>query len=107
MSSECFFCCVFFLIIRLPPRSTRTDTLFPYTTLFRSVHGRPQKGPQSCGPFLWTRRKPRLICRYVGGAAHESRLASLLSGKWPPARDRCDPKAPAHLQMREIGRAHV
>src|SRR3546814_20641199 len=29
------FC--FFLRIRLPPRSTRTDTLFPYTTLFRSV----------------------------------------------------------------------
>src|SRR3546814_19203661 len=26
----------FFLVIRLPPRSTRTDTLFPYTTLFRS-----------------------------------------------------------------------
>src|SRR3546814_1447835 len=25
-------------MIRLPPRSTRTDTLFPYTTLFRSVH---------------------------------------------------------------------
>src|SRR3546814_3308941 len=24
-------------MIRLPPRSTRTDTLFPYTTLFRSV----------------------------------------------------------------------
>src|SRR3546814_13896503 len=30
--------CVFvFLMIRRPPRSTRTDTLFPYTTLFRSV----------------------------------------------------------------------
>src|SRR3546814_7530836 len=28
---------VFFLMIRLPPRSTRTDTLFPYTTLFRSI----------------------------------------------------------------------
>src|SRR3546814_19897084 len=28
-----YFC---FLMIRLPPRSTRTDTLFPYTTLFRS-----------------------------------------------------------------------
>src|SRR3546814_1777179 len=28
-----------FLMIRRPPRSTRTDTLFPYTTLFRSVHG--------------------------------------------------------------------
>src|SRR3546814_15050536 len=26
-----------FLMIRLPTRSTRTDTLFPYTTLFRSV----------------------------------------------------------------------
>src|SRR3546814_14179548 len=34
------FCCVFlffFLMIRRPPRSTRTDTLFPYTTLFRSA----------------------------------------------------------------------
>src|SRR3546814_14629888 len=31
--------CFFFLMIRRPPRSTRTDTLLPYTTLFRS--GRP------------------------------------------------------------------
>src|SRR3546814_21082347 len=30
------FLFVFFLIVRRPPRSTRTDTLFPYTTLFRS-----------------------------------------------------------------------
>src|SRR3546814_20026138 len=29
----------FFLMIRRPPRSTLTDTLFPYTTLFRSVEG--------------------------------------------------------------------
>src|SRR3546814_18694193 len=28
---------IFFLIRRRPPRSTRTDTLFPYTTLFRSA----------------------------------------------------------------------
>src|SRR3546814_15551908 len=28
---------MFFLMIRRPPRSTRTDTLFPYTTLFRSA----------------------------------------------------------------------
>src|SRR3546814_11584130 len=37
----------FFLMIRRPPRSTRTDTLFPYTTLFRSVdleRGRPVRG---------------------------------------------------------------
>src|SRR3546814_12602017 len=31
--------CFFFLMIRRPPRSTRTDTLFPYTTLFRSLAG--------------------------------------------------------------------
>src|SRR3546814_20359862 len=43
----------FFLMIRRPPRSTRTDTLFPYTTLFRSgreaareVHGQPREGDQ-------------------------------------------------------------
>src|SRR3546814_1134669 len=30
---------LFFLMIRRPPRSTRTDTLFPYTTLFRSPVG--------------------------------------------------------------------
>src|SRR3546814_4347088 len=29
-------CCFFVLMRRRPPRSTRTDTLFPYTTLFRS-----------------------------------------------------------------------
>src|SRR3546814_13457098 len=32
MSTSSFF----FLMIRRPPRATRTDTLFPYTTLFRS-----------------------------------------------------------------------
>src|SRR3546814_12336337 len=33
----CYVCYFFFLMIRRPPRSTRTDTLFPYTTLFRSA----------------------------------------------------------------------
>src|SRR3546814_5186151 len=32
----------FFLMIRRPPRSTRTDTLFPYTTLFRSHTAYPR-----------------------------------------------------------------
>src|SRR3546814_14767651 len=32
-------------MIRRPPRSTRTDTLFPYTTLFRSIPGRRLDGP--------------------------------------------------------------
>src|SRR3546814_15486347 len=33
----------FFLMIRRPPRSTRTDTLFPYTTLFRSRNPAPRR----------------------------------------------------------------
>src|SRR3546814_951211 len=40
----------FFLIIRRPPGSTRTDTLFPYTTLFRSAGTDPQQGPPLAGP---------------------------------------------------------
>src|SRR3546814_17695495 len=40
-----FFCLFFFLMIRRPPISTRTDTLFPYTTLFRSDGiGSPVRG---------------------------------------------------------------
>src|SRR3546814_3495733 len=35
----------FFLMIRRPPRSTRTDTLFPYTTLFRSRPPRFRRRP--------------------------------------------------------------
>src|SRR3546814_14695138 len=37
MLSALYVCCFFFLMIPRPPRSTRTDTLFPYTTLFRSL----------------------------------------------------------------------
>src|SRR3546814_13773293 len=37
----------FFLMIRRPPRSTRTDTLIPYTTLFRSGRRRPGRRPAS------------------------------------------------------------
>src|SRR3546814_12756241 len=40
-SSLCFVL-FFFLMIRRPPRSTRTDTLLPYTTLFRSNPGRTE-----------------------------------------------------------------
>src|SRR3546814_7932232 len=42
MSLSCFVV-FFFLMIRRPPRSTRTDTLFPYTTLFRSVRAVDQR----------------------------------------------------------------
>src|SRR5260370_40065433 len=45
----------FFLMIRRPPRST----LFPYTTLFRSV--RPTHKPKGTRlPSRWARRKPRI-----------------------------------------------
>src|SRR3546814_2610708 len=47
----------FFLMIRRPPRSTRTDTLFPYTTLFRSfdlVTGqRPNTGRLGISDAYW------------------------------------------------------
>src|SRR3546814_13833365 len=47
-----FILCIYsFLMIRRPPRSTRTDTLFPYTTLFRSVI-------ESIGPMVATMRLP-------------------------------------------------
>src|SRR3546814_10886201 len=35
-------------MIRRPPRSTRTGTLFPYTTLFRSAYWRPGPGKNLC-----------------------------------------------------------
>src|SRR3546814_2833541 len=44
---------IFFLMIRRPPRSTRTDTLFPYTTLFRSDHDDEQR---ALGEILLHRR---------------------------------------------------
>src|SRR3546814_17544252 len=55
-------------MIRRPPRSTRTDTLFPYTTLFRSRHGR------RAAPLF--PRAPALLCRRVhrAGARRPLRL---------------------------------
>src|SRR3546814_13805942 len=42
-------------MIRLPPRSTRTDTLFPYTTLFRSL----EFGRGATGLLIDEHRRPR------------------------------------------------
>src|SRR3546814_12007597 len=42
-------------MIRRPPRSTRTDTLFPYTTLFRSRGEQHIDAPESC---IYFARKP-------------------------------------------------
>src|SRR3546814_15404807 len=55
---------VFFLMIRRPPRSTRTDTLFPYTTLFRSprINSRVRRACPATGASLsmtTARRMPK------------------------------------------------
>src|SRR3546814_12693202 len=41
----------FFYMIRRPPRATRTDTLLPYTTLFRSVDANEAWRPEQLAPF--------------------------------------------------------
>src|SRR3546814_14211704 len=60
------FSVFFFLIMRRPPRSTRTDTLFPYTTLFRSDKSKfqsvilPTDAPSAWGwilEYLWDGNK--------------------------------------------------
>src|SRR3546814_14181441 len=61
----------FFLMIRRPPRSTRTDTLFPYTTLFRSDIA---IDPAGNGRVFCCLRLGRL----VGGAERVRRILGLL-----------------------------
>src|SRR3546814_11408454 len=54
----------FFLMIRRPPISTRTDTLFPYTTLFRSktpVMARTEIAWTRCAAGKRTHKKTMLV----------------------------------------------
>src|SRR3546814_314183 len=50
MCCHCLFC---FLMIRRPPRSTRTDTLFPYSTLVRSLRSVAQAVTEDCITTFW------------------------------------------------------
>src|SRR3546814_14528690 len=76
-------------MIRRPPRSTRTDTLFPYTTLFRSAtHG----GGNGCVPGPSSREK------LLGGQRHH-RLAARLD----LAAERA---GVGHEALGEIARGH-
>src|SRR3546814_5863321 len=79
--------CFFFLMIRLPPRSTRTDTRFPYTTLFRSQDR--ARRPADLGPidiqFRLSRRwwfsvtRSAAYFQYVSRSEeHTSELQSLM-----------------------------
>src|SRR3546814_15357516 len=65
---------VFFLMIRRPPRSTRTDTLFPYTTLFRSRHYQwlPRFGHRwHTGPFArLAHPQTQLRWQHIQGVRH-------------------------------------
>src|SRR3546814_10787798 len=65
-------------MIRRPPRSTRTDTLFPYTTLFRSVFGRPFR--RISRQLHRRSRAARFGRRLSGGRSeeHTSELQSLM-----------------------------
>src|SRR3546814_1759672 len=78
-------------MIRRPPRSTRTDTLFPYTTLFRSdrcehdphtlLHRRRRTGRDGFGPAARThrRRDPGARkARRLRSEEHTSELQSLM-----------------------------
>src|SRR3546814_9050994 len=72
----------FFLMIRRPPRSTRTDTLFPYTTLFRSRGTGCSPGACGCSTASGSSRPSSCIA--TGRSApsrseeHTSELQSLM-----------------------------
>src|SRR3546814_2750526 len=61
---------MFLLMIRRPPRSTRSDTLFPYTTLVRS---RDPKGHRMKGPAVF-------LAQFMGDAAPFATLPS--AARW-------------------------
>src|SRR3546814_17090918 len=70
---------LFFLMIRRPPISTRTDTLFPYTTLFRSLPTSRRASCTGCGPCRSTR--PRcwsVVASRARSEEHTSELQSLM-----------------------------
>src|SRR3546814_8352868 len=69
--------CLFFLMIRRPPRSTRTDTLFPYTTLFRSRAGQHRRDDRADQDLGQPQRGPRADAGAHLGAGPGRRTARL------------------------------
>src|SRR3546814_9745815 len=82
----CFlFILCLFLMIRRPPRSTRTDTRFPYTTLFRSFAwapppalSAPARPPRPSAPSRSIRRTKRKPSADTRSEEHTSELQSLM-----------------------------
>src|SRR3546814_18628601 len=66
-------------MIRRPPRSTRTDTLFPYTTLFRSNRddGAEQTGSARCNQQSALRLMKKHECEFTALTEKESKRKSL------------------------------
>src|SRR3546814_11793857 len=69
--------CFFFLISRRPPRSTRTDTLVPYTTLFRSPLALPR---QKQSAFADTRINNQSALFNVRAYDREQKFADVVRG---------------------------
>src|SRR3546814_8393211 len=70
-------------MIRRPPRSTRTDTLFPYTTLFRSYQDKGNKEKSGCSSIhIYDPRSGELIQQRIttGGLEKISRYVVAMGG---------------------------
>src|SRR3546814_4360017 len=81
-------------MIRRPPRSTRTDTLFPYTTLFRSIMHQHDVARGRPGAFAFAKD---LVLQPAGGDLHPFRLGVLLEEGG--SGERClDRKSTSELQ---------
>src|SRR3546814_14161342 len=95
----------FFLMIRRPPRSTRTDTLFPYTTLFRSPRRLlPRLPAQPLGGAGGLRRH-RAGLLHGGRRQRLSRVAmacGLRTGRPPLRRRAGDPTPPMHTAFSSV-----
>src|SRR3546814_14507337 len=95
---------VFVFMIRRPPRSTRTDTLFPYTTLFRSLAGARQAAEQAAREEDFLRHVTAELEALKPQPGEEPELAqqrSLLQAGEKLAA------AMQEAQGAQIGRAHV
>src|SRR3546814_19482016 len=98
--------CSFFCRRRRPPRSTRTDTLFPYTTLFRSLFG--HGGFDNIWSFCGPEQEYFLIDRHFFLARPDLVNAGrTLFGAKPPKGQEFGDHYFGSVPDREIGRAHV
>src|SRR3546814_10532372 len=94
----------FFLMIRRPPRSTRTDTLFPYTTLFRASSGAMSFCPQF---WNWKQRATIFTRRYTIRCFPR---VSVRRSTLPPIHGRASPAiilTAAPLQRRPLPTLHI